>query len=44
LAERIDAREFNPAFPASFPRLVQSAIWRFCSNSNFNVCNGNLRV
>jgi hypothetical protein len=28
LARRIDAREFNPDFPACFPRFVQSAIWR----------------
>ncbi len=26
LAARIDAREFNPAFPACFPRFVQFAI------------------
>src|SRR4051812_48390739 len=31
LAARIDARAFNPAFPASFPRFVQHAIWRFCA-------------
>ena len=37
LADRIDACEFNPAFPACFPRFVQFAVWRFCSN----VCNGN---
>ena len=37
----IDAREFNPAFPASFPRFVQNAIWRFCAGSEMNRCNGN---
>jgi hypothetical protein len=41
LAERIDARAFNPAFPACFPRFVQHAIWRFCSVGVLNVCNGN---
>jgi hypothetical protein len=30
LAANIDAREFNPTFPATFPRFVQSAIWRYC--------------
>src|SRR4051794_21321232 len=29
LADRIDARTFNPGFPACFPRFVQHAIWRF---------------
>ena len=28
VAARIDARAFNPAFPAVFPRFVQHAIWR----------------
>lgn len=41
LAERIDAREFNSAFPACFPRFVQHAIWRFCSVGVLDVCNGN---
>lgn len=41
LAERIDARAFNPAFPACFPRFVQAAIWRLCSASELNICNGN---
>ena len=31
VAERIDARQFNPAFPATFPRFVQYAVWRYCS-------------
>ena len=42
LAERIDAREFNPEFPACFPRWVQLAVWRFCSTLELNICNGNL--
>jgi len=31
LAAKIDARQFNSAFPATFPRFVQSAIWRYCA-------------
>jgi hypothetical protein len=38
---RIDARQFNPAFPRSFPRFVQHAIWRYCSQNGLDVCNGN---
>ena len=41
LAQSIDAREFNPEFPAVFPRFVQHAIWRFCAQDVLNVCNGN---
>ena len=41
LARRIDAREFNPGFPACFPRFVQSAIWRFCAGNGLDICNGN---
>jgi hypothetical protein len=41
VAERIDARQFNPAFPQTFPRFVQHAIWRYCSRSGLDVCNGN---
>jgi hypothetical protein len=41
LAASIDAREFNPAFPATFPRFVQSAIWRYCAEKGLDVCNGN---
>ena len=37
----IDARQFNPAFPRSFPRFVQHAIWRYCSQNGLDVCNGN---
>jgi hypothetical protein len=40
-AEQIDARQFNSAFPRSFPRFVQHAIWRYCSQSGLDVCNGN---
>jgi hypothetical protein len=41
LARRVDAREFNLAFPACFPRFVQFAVWRLCSASGLNLCNGN---
>ena len=33
--------EFNPDFPACFPRFVQFAIWRLCLTSELDVCNGN---
>jgi hypothetical protein len=41
VADRIDARAFNPTFPAVFPRFVQHAIWRYCARSGLDVCNGN---
>jgi hypothetical protein len=41
VAEHIDARQFNPAFPQTFPRFVQYAISRYCSQSGLDVCNGN---
>lgn len=41
LATHIDARQFNPAFPATFPRFVQSAIWRYCAGNGLDICNGN---
>src|SRR3984893_16662438 len=41
VAERIDARQFNPTFPQTFPRSVQHAIWGYCSQSGLDVCNGN---
>jgi hypothetical protein len=40
-AERIDARQFNPTFPQTFPRFVQYAIWCYCSKSGLDICNGN---
>jgi len=40
LAASIDARRFNPGFPANFPRFVQHAIWRFCAEAGLNRCNG----
>jgi hypothetical protein len=41
VAAYIDAREFNPGFPATFPRFVQSAIWAYCAEDGLAVCNGN---
>jgi hypothetical protein len=41
IASTIDARQFNRSFPKVFPRFVQHAIWRYCAQSYFNVCNGN---
>jgi hypothetical protein len=41
VAEQIDARAFNPRFPAAFPRFVQHAIWRYCAQAGLDVCNGN---
>lgn len=41
IADRIDARQFNPAFTQPFPRFVQHSIWRYCSQTGLDVCNGN---
>src|SRR5215207_2210659 len=41
LASEIDARAFDPIFPATFPRFVQHALWAFCAQDELNVCNGN---
>jgi len=41
VAEQIDARQFNASFPKVFPRFVQHAIWRYCSLSGLDICNGN---
>ena len=41
VAQATDARQFNPTFPATFPRFVQHAIWRYCSQSGLDICNGN---
>jgi hypothetical protein len=40
VSAKIDAREFNPSFPANFPRYVQRCIWRYCSQEGYGVCNG----
>jgi hypothetical protein len=41
VAQVIDARQFNPRFPETFPRFVQHAIWRYCAENGLDVCNGN---
>jgi hypothetical protein len=41
VSARMDARQFNPSFPATFPRYIQKAIWHFCARLGQNVCNGN---
>jgi hypothetical protein len=41
LAHEIDARAYDPSFPAIFPRFVQHALWAFCAQDGLNVCNGN---
>ncbi|MCJ2024059.1 hypothetical protein MKK52_07490 [Methylobacterium sp. J-067] len=41
LSRRIDARAYNPNFPATFPRFVQAALWSFCAEGGWNICNGN---
>jgi hypothetical protein len=40
LSSVIDASEFNREFPKDFPRFVQHAIWRYCAQDEWNVCNG----
>jgi hypothetical protein len=40
-AELIDARRYGTDNPRTFPRLVQTAIWRFCAADAFDICNGN---
>jgi hypothetical protein len=41
VAQRIDARDFNPGFPRAFPRFVQHAIWQYCAQDGLDMCNGN---
>ena len=40
IAQAVDARAYNPTFPAYFPRFVQVAIWEFCAEGGRNICNG----
>ena len=40
LADRIDAREVNPAYPQIFPRFIEFAIWAFCAETRSDICNG----
>jgi hypothetical protein len=41
VAGEIDARQFDRRFPEMFPRFVQYAIWRYCSQQGLDICNGN---
>jgi hypothetical protein len=41
VADGIDASRFDHRFPKTFPRFVQYAIWRYCSQQGLDVCNGN---
>jgi len=41
IASRIDARQTCSKYPATFPRFVQHAIWRYCAQLELDVCNGN---
>jgi hypothetical protein len=41
VAGEIDASQFDHRFPRKFPRFVQYAIWRYCSQQGLDVCNGN---
>ena len=41
ISSHIDARPFNRAFPKNFPRFVQLGIWRYCSQTGLDICNGN---
>ena len=40
-SQEIDARHYCPDGPATFPRLVQKAIWLLCTESGLDLCNGN---
>jgi hypothetical protein len=41
VAGEIDASQFDRRFPTTFPRFVQYAIWRYCSQQGLDACNGN---
>jgi hypothetical protein len=41
VAGEIDASQFSRRFPERFPRFVQYAIWRYCSQQGLDTCNGN---
>jgi hypothetical protein len=36
VAERIDARQFNPVVPQTFPRFVQYAVWQYCAQNGLD--------
>ena len=39
-AAQIDARAYDPDYPANFPRLIRSALWQFCARDEFAISNG----
>lgn len=41
IATRIVATQFNVAYPQTFPRFVQYAIFRYCAQTGLGICNGN---
>jgi hypothetical protein len=41
VSAKIDAQQFDPKFPANFPRYIQHALWRYCAADELDVCNGN---
>ena len=41
VAQQIDAREFNPRYPQTFPRFLQRAIWEYCAQEGLDICDGN---
>jgi hypothetical protein len=41
VAREIKASQFDRRFPEIFPRFVQYAIWRYCSQQGLDICNGN---
>jgi hypothetical protein len=41
IANEIDASQFDRRFRKTFPRFVQYAIWRYCSQQGLDICNGN---
>ena len=41
VAGEIDASQFDRRFPRMFPRFVQYAIWRYCSQQGLDICNAN---
>jgi hypothetical protein len=41
VASEIDACRFDRRFPTTFPRFVQHAVWRYCSQQGLDICNGN---
>ena len=40
LTEQIDATQHDPSYPRVVPRWVQHAIWFFCAESGWGLCNG----